>query len=186
MSSIASTITLGDVQISGKGAKSIPVYGADGKPIYLFPSSMSVPFNASSYNNIEANRITLSFTPTDELIEQIRDIEKEVKNQLSSRLPELFGSQSATLEKQDEWFQSVIKTNKGYQTMKTKIDLTGKYQTRVWSIRREPLPLPSDWSDHNVKPKLWVRSIWIMGKECGLVIDCQDAQLEEIKRICPF
>ena len=185
MSNSAPVITLGDVQISGKGAKSIPVYGADGKPIYLFPSSTGVPFNASSYNNIEANRVTLSMTPNEDLIDQIHCIENEMKNQLTPRLQDLFGAQSATLQKQDEWFQSVIKTNRGYQTIKTKINLTGKYQTRAWNNRREALPLPSDWSDHNVKPKLWVRAVWIMGKQCGLVIDCQDAQLEEIKRVCP-
>ena len=186
MPTSAPAITLGDVQISGRGQKSIPVFGADGKPIYLFPDSMDIPFNASAFQNPDASRVTLCMNPTDRLMEQIHEIEKNVKSQLVSRLQELFGAQSAILQKQDEWFQSTIKTNKGYQTLRTKINLTGKYQTRVWNPRREALPLPSDWSAFQVRPKLWIRSVWIMGKECGLVIDCQDAQLEEIQRTCPF
>ena len=186
MPTSAPAITLGDVQISGRGQKSIPVFGADGKPIYLFPGSMEVPFNASAFQNPDASRVTLCMNPTDSLTEQIHEIEKNVKNQLIPRLQELFGTQSAALQKQDEWFQSTITTNKGYQTLRTKINLSGKYQTRVWNSRREAVALPSDWSAYQVRPKLWIRAVWIMGKECGLVIDCQDAQLEEIQRVCPF
>ena len=124
-------------------------------------------------------------TPDDDLIGRIHAIEGEVKKQLTPRLQEMFGAQAVTLGKQDEWFQSVIKASKGYQTMRTKINLIGKHQTRVWK-NRESMPLLSDWSAFQVKPKLWIRAVWVMGKEAGLVIDCTDAQLEEIQRSCPF
>ena len=146
---------------------------------------MDVPFNAFAFQNPDASRVTLCMNPSDSLTEQIHEIEKNVKNHLVPRLQE-FGPQSAILQKQEEWYQSTIKTNKGYQTLRTKTDLSGKYQTRVRNSRREALPLPSDWSAYQVRPKLWIRAVWIMGKACGLVIDCQDAQLEEIQRTCPF
>ena len=180
------SIRLGDLQISGRGQKSIPLYQADGKQLYVFPGTMDIPFNASAFQNSDATRVNLCMTPDDNLTDQIHAIEGEVKKQLIPRMQEMFGAQAGTLEKQDEWFQSVIKDSKGYQTMRTKINLIGKYQTRVWNQRKESMPLPSDWSAFQVKPKLWIRAVWIMGKEAGLVIDCTDAQLEEIQRSCPF
>ena len=160
-SSSVPAINLGDVIVSGRGQKTIPIFCADGKPLYLYPGVMDIPFNASAYQNPEASRVNLCMTPNDTVIEQITQIEEELKRQLIPRLQEMFGSQASTLEKQDEWYQSPLKTNKGYQTLRTKINLTGKYQTRVWNSRREALPLPSDWSAFQVRPKLWLRSIYI-------------------------
>ena len=179
-------IKLGELQITGRGQKSIPIFQANDKPYYVLPKAMDIPFNATAFQNTEATRVNLCYTPDDDVIEQIQAIEGEVKKLLIPRLNEMFGAQAVTLQKQDDWFQSALKTSKGYQTLKTKINLTGKYQTRVWNTNKESLPLPSDWSQYQAKSRLWVRSVWIFGKEAGITFDTTDCILQKQERSCPF
>ncbi len=187
MSSSIPAITLGAVQSSGRGQKSIPITGNDGKQVYLYPDALQVPFNASAFQNPDASRVSLCFTPTDSLKTMITALDEEIKQQLTPRLQEMFGSQADALEKQGEWYQSALKTSRmGYETLRTKVNLEGKNITRAWNARREAIPLPTDWSLYSVRPRLWIRSVYIMGKEAGLIIDTTDAQLEDIQRDCPF
>ena len=185
MPASAPAIKLGESQITGKGQKSIPIWQADGKPFYLLPNAMDIPFNATAFQNTEATRVNLCYNPDDDVIEQINAIEAEVKKQLIPHLQEMFGAQAVILQKHDN-FQSALKTNKGYQTLKTKINLIGKYQTRVWNPSKESMPMPSDWSQFQAKPRLWVRSVWIFGKEAGITFDTTDCILQKQERSCPF
>ena len=180
-------ITLGALQSSGRGQKSIPILGSDGKPVYLYPGALEVPFNASAYQNPEASRVNLCYTPTKDFEEQIKALDAEVQKQLQKRLSEMFGTQAGAIEKQGEWYQSPLKTSsQGYVTVRTKTNLEGRHAVRCWNTRRESLEIPADWTLHQVRPKIWIRGVYIMGKEAGLILDTTDAQLEDIQRSCPF
>ena len=99
-------ITLGALQSSGRGQKSIPILGSDGKAVFLYPGALEVPFNASAYQNPEASRVNLCYTPTKDFEEQIKALDAEVQKQLQKRLSEMFGTQAGAIEKQGEWYQS--------------------------------------------------------------------------------
>ena len=118
----------------------------------------------------------------------MEDLDRKVKEQLTPRLVEMFGnSLGATLEKQDEWFQSVLKPSKsGYSLLRTKINLEGKGAVRCWSKNKKTMEILVDWTLHQARPRLLIRNVWIMGKEAGITIDSTDVQLDHVEHICPF
>ena len=186
MSSI-SNLKLGALQTNGK-AKAIPILSAQGKPdVTLNPGYLQVPFNASAYQNSEASRLNLCFSVTDELRSIIQTLDNEVKKLVKPRLGEIFGAQAASIEKQDEWYHSPLKVSSmGYETLRCKLNIGGKNSVRVWDHQKEQMDIPTDWTIYQVKPRIWIRGVYILGKELGCILDITDAQLEPVKYTCPF
>ena len=179
-------LQLGAIQTGGKGQKSIPVLFA-GQPYFLTPAPLHVPFSASAYQNPEATRLNLAYTPTEELKQEIDKLDKQIKELLKPRLKEIFGPQADSIAAADEWYQSPLKTNAlGYTSLRTKINTEGKNAVRCWNSRREQVPLPTDWSAHKVRPRIWVKNLYVLGREIGLILETCDAQLESITHHCPF
>ena len=178
---------VGALQTNGK-SKSLSIVGADGKPdVYLYPGFLQVPFNASAYQNPEASRLNLCFNVDDKFKAQIQALDAELKKQLKPRLQEIFGAAAATIEKGDDWYRSCLKVSSmGYETLRCKLNMEGKNCVRVWDHQRHAMEIPVDWSAWQVKPKIWVRGVYVIGKECGCILDVTDAQCTTIERSCPF
>ena len=181
----APAIVLGDLQVSGKGQKSIPVIGSDLKnEAYVFPRKMPVPFNPSAYQNAEANRLSLCFTPTSECVEAVKSLEAQIIDHLKPRIKELGLDVSST---NTDWFKSALKLSKQGQSLsRTKINLAGRSALRVWGANKHMIPYPVDWSGYMVTPKIWVKQLYVSNKEIGLVLECTDVSVEPIKHACPF
>ena len=75
---------------------------------------------------------------------------------------------------------------KGYTTLRCKMNLAGPHTVQCWTDFKE-LRLPPDcWRNCKVKPMLYFKSIYIMGKDLGPIIECTHAMIEESKIECPF
>ena len=177
-------IILGDVQTSSKGQKSIPIsYANDqGDRVFIFPGKLEVPFNPSAFQQPEASRLNLCFTPSDEFKTLIGAIDEQLRQQLLPRLKEAFGNQVDELN-----YHSPLKDAKnGYQHVRTKINLDGKGALRCWNTRKQLQAYPEDWTSVSVSPRIWVKSIYILGKECGLTLECLDISVDQKQITCPF
>ena len=186
MASTIPAIKLGAVQAGGKGQKCIPVVSAeDGKAIYLSPGVLQVPYGASAYNDPDSQRLNLSFTPTEEFNAQITQLDEAIKAELKPRLQELFGSQADSVEQQ---YISPLKTSRmGLVGVRTKTNV-GNYRqaVRCWDKGRNLMAIPQDWSAYAVSPRIWVKQLYILGKECGLILETVDALMEPLRYDCPF
>ena len=99
------TITPGQVQTSWRGQKSIPIYDKEtGGSVHLAPGSLSVLFSASAYQDPEATRLNLCFSPSPELLEAVQELDKRIVEQVC--LMELFPP-GAT-----DWYRSPLKQGK--------------------------------------------------------------------------
>ena len=88
-------IKLGDLQTSSKGQRSIPIsYANDrGERVFVFPGKQEVPCNPTAYQQPEASRLNLCFTPTPEFQSLVSAIDEQIRQQLQPRLKEIFGDQ---------------------------------------------------------------------------------------------
>ena len=178
-------ITLGEIQTSSKGARSIPIsYAGDQRDrVFIFTGKQEVPFNPAAYQNAEATRVNLCFAPTDDFAALISAIDDQIKSQLAPRLKEIFGEQVGELS-----YNSPLKDGRnGYRRLQTKINLEGKGALRCWNSRKQLQATPEDWTSVSVSPRIWVKQVYLMGnKDCGLVLECLDVQLDHKQVACPF
>ena len=62
-------------------------------------------------------------------------------------------------------------------TLKTKIDLDGRYAIRCWNTDGESVSSPHTWKNLKLKPRLTFSHLWIMGNQFGVVMRITDAEL---------
>ena len=177
-------IVLGNVHTSGKGQKSIPVsYANDkGDRVFVFPGRLDVPFNPTAYQQPDASRLNLCFTPSEEFRTLIEAIDEQIKAQLTPRLKEIFGEQASELT-----YNSPIKEGRnGYVNIRTKINMDGKGAIRIWNSRKQLQGPPDDWTAVSVSPRVWGKQVYVMNKEVGLILERPDICIEPKQVSCPF
>ena len=177
-----SGLTLGDVSLSGKGAKSVPILPAT----MWSPGELRVLWQPSGFNDPSANRVAVSFTSTPEVEADIQQLESWVLETLATNPQKYFG-QELTLTQLKERFVSAIKTSdKGYKSLRAKMNLTGRGAAQCWTASKAKREPPEDWTACSVKPRLQIKGLWIMSREFGLLLEMSDAMIEEFSVACPF
>ena len=69
-------LKLGDLLVSAKGAKTIPLTTLDGKPRIWLPAECLTPiFEPSAFNDPEASRVNLSLTPSDSIEKHLKAVD---------------------------------------------------------------------------------------------------------------
>jgi len=180
------TLQLQDTVQTAKGAKQIPVGYADGSQVIWQPKPMNVLWNPSAYNDPEATRLNLSFVPNREAADFLQNLDKWLVNALALESSRLFGQQ-LSVEEMQRRFQPTLKTHEsGSQSIRCKMNVSGRSQVRCWDTFRKPRSQPESWTNCTVTPRIAIRSVWIMGKECGCTLELRDALLEEASTDCPF
>jgi len=174
---------LGEVQTSSKGVRSASL-AADGQPIYLqlTPQSapLTAPFGASSFNNEETNRKTLDFRCTPELQEFLRRLDEWARLYLADHSERLFKG------KTPEYRECLQKKGEYPETVRTKINVSGQRACRFWSERYEKIDVPEDLRQCGLVPRVQVKSLYVMGKEVGLVLEVTDLLCVLPTETCPF
>ena len=182
MSLCVPQIVLGEVHTSSKGQKSIPISYASnqGDRVFIFPGKQDVPFSPAAYQQPDANRLNLCFgPPTEDFRATIAAIDEQIKAQLTERLKEIFDDGVTELT-----YHSPIKqTRNGLDNIRTKINVDA---LRIWNGRKQLAPPPEDWGNVSVSPRIWVKQVYIMNKEAGLILECPDVCIEPKQISCPF
>ena len=101
--------------------------------------------------------------------------------------PQKYFGQPLTDEQIRERYQPAIKVSeKGYTTLRAKMNLSGPAKVRCWSADKTPREMPLDWSMADVSPRLAIKGLWVMAREFGLLVEMTDALIEERSVECPF
>ena len=173
--------------VTAKGAKQVPALYTDGTPVaWQVDEYCEIPFEPSTFGDPNANRVTLCFTPSESLCAQIAELDKWCIDALSST-PGLLGV-VLTPEQVKERYASSLKTSdKGYQTLRAKMNKSGRYALQCYDTDKEKRSQPDTWRGCSIRPLLVLRGIWVMGKDIGSIIECTHCIIrEDGGGACPF
>ena len=174
---------LGDVQTSSKGVRSASLT-ANGQPVYvqLTPQGepLSTPFGAGSFNNEETNRKTLDFRITPELEEFLHRLDAWACLYLADHSERLFKG------KVPEYRPCFQKKGEHTPLVRCKVNAAGQKACRFWNERYEKIDMPEDLRECGLVPRVQVKSLYVMGREVGLVLECTDVLCILPTETCPF
>jgi hypothetical protein len=86
-------------------------------------------------------------------------------------------------------FQPMLRTYEatGSQSLRVKVNMTGRSRLRIWDMTRNPIAAPPSWTQCSARCKIRLKSIWLMGKnEMGVVAEATDIMLDDAEAECPF
>ncbi len=115
-----SSLSVGDVQVSGKGAKSCPISLEGKAAIAVFPE-LEVAFEPTGFNDPDASRVNLVFKqPPDAVLTEMHALDDWIVKTAAADSQKLFGKARSEEVLRDA-YQPIVKTNeKGYITIKEK------------------------------------------------------------------
>jgi len=182
------TLSFGALISTTKGSKQIPILQNKTKPLTWQPDEFwDIPFEPSNFADKDSNRVTLCFTPTEQAEDFLRIFDLWCIKALASQSKELLGGNQLTEEQVKNRYISPIKTSeKGYTTLRCKMNLAGPHTVQCWTNSKELRSQPDCWRNCKVKPMLYFKSIYLMGKDLGPIIECTHAMIDESIPECPF
>ena len=160
-----SSLSLGEVLTTGKGAKQIPLSRTGGEAVLWQPrDALTVLFEPSAYNQPDATRVNLCLSVTPAVASSLADFDKWCVANLAAESPRLFGSQ-LTMEEVASRYQPILHVHEatGSQSLRVKMNTTGRAAVRIWSPMGTPISAPPSWSQCNAKCRIRLKGFWLMG-----------------------
>ena len=177
------TWQVGDVVTSSRGVRSASIT-ADGQPIFLqlTPQAvpLSTPFGASSFNDEATNRKSIDFRCTPDLEQFLSRLDGFMERYLIEHAERLFKG------KTPESRQCLQRKGDYTPTVRCKLNVTGQRACRYWSEHYARMEPPEDLRECGLVPRVQVKSLYVMGKEVGLVLEVTDMICSLPTAQCPF
>ena len=181
-------LTLGPILTTTKGSKQIQISKDDGSPLIWTPSEyLEVAFEPSNFSDKESSRLSICFALTEEITSTFQGLfERWCIKTLAKRSKELLGSEQTEAQIKEK-FQSCVKTSeKGWTSFRCKMNVAGKNAVQCWTPEKVKCSLPTSWRDCKLKPQLHLKSLYLMNKEIGCVIELRHTLVQDIELECPF
>ena len=177
------TWQVGDVVTSSRGVRSASIT-ADGQPIFLqlTPQAvpLSTPFGASSFNDEATDRKSIDFRCTPDLEQFLSRLDGFMERYLLEHAERLFKGKTPG-------FRQRLQRKGDYTpTVRCKLNVTGQRACRYWSERYARMEPPEDLRECGLVPRVQVKSLYVMGKEVGLVLEVTDMICSLPTAQCPF
>ena len=117
----------------------------------------------------------------------LQDFDEWCVNTLAAESPRLLGSVLSAEEVRNR-FQPTLRTHEatGSQSLRLKMNTTGRAAVRIWSPMGTQISAPPSWSQSNARCRIPLKGFWIMAKEIGVVAECTDIQLDTAEAERPF
>ena len=178
---------LSDTQTSSRGAKTCTLLSGKGEKIVFTLGPTSTPFGATNFQDEASSRKTLDLRVSESEYEFFKELDNWAIDYITKNSERLF-KKSLTRAQVLEHYRSPVTTKEGYQPLvRTKINTLGQNACRCWSSQREPTTLPEDLRGCSFLSHVHLSHLWVMGRDFGFVICCQDLQiLEQTNHECPF
>jgi hypothetical protein len=182
-------LTLGDVVVTGKGAKQIPLISKNGEAVTWNPTDfLTVMFEPSAYNQPDATRLNLCLSVTPAVARSLSAFDEWLTTTLAAESLRLFGT-TLSVEEVRGKFLPTLRTHEatGSQSLRLKMNTTGRSRVRLWDMTRNPISAPPSWTQCSAKCKIRLKAVWLMGKnEMGIVAEATDVMLDDAEAECPF
>ena len=182
------SLVLGDVTTTGKGAKQIPLNTVDGEAVVWRPKdALNVLFEPSAYNAPDATRVNLCLSVSPAVVSCLQDFDNWCVTTLAAQSSKLLGSQ-LTVEEVRHRFQPTIRIHEasGSQSLRLKMNTTGRAAVRIWSPLGVQVAAPPCWTQCSARCRIRLKGFWMMAKDIGVIAECTDVQLDNAVAECPW
>ena len=156
--------------------------------LITLPGSYTTGFNATAFQDPEANRVTLSITADEDLQQIAKDIDHCLVEKVRKD-PDKYLGKSLTTAEAESGYTPSLRTNGDYSPLvKVKLQKEGRYAVRCWTKSGERAPIPEDWREVLFTPRVWIKGLWIAqgGRNWGAQLEMIDCQIETQQVACPF
>ena len=179
-------LTLSDPVTGAKGAKLAPLSCA-GKPVVWQPEAQFVVYEPSAFQNEEATRVNLVMRASPQAVTDLTDLDDRILELCALQSINLFGKALTSEELRLRYTPCLKPSTKGYEpTFKVKVNMSGRGKLKCWDPEAKQRDPPHSWIGCSVKPRVVARSLWIMPKEFGCLLECSDVLIDEAEPQCPF
>ena len=182
------TLAFAPLVTTAKGAKQLPALTTDGDPVVWQPLEWcSVPFEPSAFSDPDANRVTLCVTPSDAMARSIAELDAWCIATIAAN-PAILGISLTTEQVSERYASSLKVSDKGYATLRAKMNKSGRYALKCYDSEKEPIAQPDTWRGCSVRPRLVFKGLWVMGKDFGTTLECTHAIVQSSEGCddCPF
>ncbi len=126
------SLALGDVVVTGKGAKTIPLSIGGEAVIWKPKDALNVLFEPSAYNQPDATRVNLCLSVTPAVAASLAELDEWCINTLAAESSRLLGSQLTVQEVRNR-FQPTLRTHEasGSTSLRLKTNLSGRAAVRI-------------------------------------------------------
>ena len=181
-----STLSLGELQVSSKGAKQIQLFSRDA-PLVWRPGPLRVQWQPKAFNDPEASRVAICFQSNEEVEAYLQALDTWVIKTLALASKKYFGQELSESQLKERYTPAIKVSSKGYAHLRAKMNLVGRSSVRCWDTEtRLQRKSPEDWTTCEVQPSLEIKGVWLMNKDFGLLLEMTDALISETSNLCPF
>ena len=178
---------LGDLIVTSKGAKQIPVTTKASSPlIWMHSESLSPCYQPSAFNDPDATRVNLCLQMTDSLAQQLKSFDAALITAIAANSKAYFGQILTIDEVKNRMQPSVKVSEKGFDHWRCKMNIAGRSKVQCFGLDRCVRGLPENWLSVSVRPRVQIKSVWIMSKETGVIYEVVAIQVDETLQECPF
>jgi hypothetical protein len=181
-----SAIKLGQLQISSKGAKQVPLLLDDDKSIFMQLGPLSTLFEPSAFGDANATRVNLVLSTNTDVEERLQELDAHIVKLLLPETQKLFGAALSEAQLLDRMQPSIRTSDKGYKSCKMKMNLSGRNAVQIFGMDKSRRDAPESWVGSNVIARVQVKSVWLMNKEWGVLYEAPAVQVECPVADCPF
>ena len=181
-----------DVQLHAaqpaKNGKSAPLTHDGENWNMTFPGTYQTAFNATAFQDPDANRVTLSINADEQLQELAKKIDQFLLEKVHKDPAKHLGKAMSAAEVESA-YTPVLRANGDYTPLvKVKLQKDGRYAVRCWTRSGERCPIPEDWREVLFTPRVWIKGLWVAqgGRSWGAQLEMIDCQIESQQVACPF
>ena len=187
---IASGIALADATISARGAKTCALTAAGTKLVLNVGSRedpLSTPFGATSFGEEQTDRKTVDFRLTGASLAYFQALDEWMVTYAAEHSERLF-QKKYTLAQCRENYKPCVRQQGSYPaSLRCKVNVGGSGAVRCWDVLSQRCPLPDEWRNYELVPRVHVSHMWQMGsRDFGIVVNVTDVMCLARSLECPF
>jgi hypothetical protein len=181
-------LSLADVHVNAKGAKTCQLLDGTQRLLYTADAYCAVPFPPSNFEkDPAATRLNLELRCPPTLEAFFDGFDAWAVEYLTAHAERLFKRGPLTLEQVKESYHPTLRRKDDYPVLlRTKLDTAGRRACKFWTIDQQKREAPEEWRGTEVRPQLHISHLWVMGRECGLVVNVEALLVREESTVCPF
>ena len=116
---------------------------------------------------------------TPSLAEQLKSLDDSLINAIAADSKKYFGQILSIEEVKQRMQPSVRVSEKGFSHWRCKMNIAGRGKVQCYGMDKNVRDLPESWLECKVRPRVMLKSIWIMSKEIGCLWEVVACQIDE-------
>ena len=187
MSIDTTALQLGDIVANGKGAKSALI-SLDGSPALFTLEPMEIAYEPSAFQDSDSTRVNIVWRPNPDQEQFLDSLNEWILRAAAANSTKLFGKSRTVESLKDSYTPILKKSEKWASQFKAKMNLQDPSKVKIWDGDGVLREAPESWQGCCTRPRLRLKSLYLMGQQFGAVLECTDLQVveEAPESTCPF